>query len=195
MLGSVVEAVSGQKLDVFLESRILGPLGMQDTAYLVPKAKYSRVVGTNRRGEDGTFVEGPMPDTLPATVAGDAGLYGTAGDYALFLQMLLDRGKLGDTRILSEKSARTMFENHTGSVAVKEQQSTNPGFSRNFPVGVGKDQLGARLPACGRATAEPSEPGSGSWAGVFNTHFFVDPVKGLGVIVMLQTLPFYTTRR
>src|SRR5687768_5633412 len=123
VLGQVVEAISGQKLDAFLDSRILQPLGMQDTSYLVPTPKYSRVVAVNARGSDGRFVERPMPATLPASVAGDGGLYGTAGDYGLFLRMLLNDGKLGNTRILSEKSARTMFENHMGKVVVQPQES------------------------------------------------------------------------
>src|SRR5262245_41042870 len=172
VLGDVVEVVSGEKLDVFLESHILRPLGMRDTAYVVPKTKYSRVVGLNRRGEDGQFVEAPMPDTLPVTVAGDAGLYGTAGDYALFLQMLLNRGKLGDTRILSEKSAGTMFENNSGDVVVGEQQSINQSFSRSFPVGVGKDHWGLGFQLAAEQVPNRRTVGSGSWAGAFNTHFF-----------------------
>jgi methyl acetate hydrolase len=107
VLGHVVEAISGQKIDAFLESRILKPLGMHDTSYLVPAAKYPRVVAVNARGDDGRFVERPMPATLPATVQGDGGLYGTASDYGLFLRMLLNGGRLGSTRILSERSART----------------------------------------------------------------------------------------
>ena len=65
VLGDVVEAISGQKLDAFLESRILGPLGMRDTSYLVPSAKYARVVAVNTRGADGKVVEQPVPATLP----------------------------------------------------------------------------------------------------------------------------------
>jgi CubicO group peptidase (beta-lactamase class C family) len=191
VLGDVIEAVSAQKLDVFLESHILQPLGMHDTSYLVPKAKYPRVVGVNRRGPDGKFVEGPMPDTLPATVAGDAGLYGTAGDYGFFLRMLLNHGKLGSTRILSDKSVKTLFENHTAGVVVMEQQSINPGLSNNFPVGVGKDHWGLGFQLAAEPLPNRRSPGSGSWAGVFNTHFFLDPKKEIGVIVMMQTLPFY----
>jgi CubicO group peptidase (beta-lactamase class C family) len=158
VLGDVIEAVSAQKLDVFLESHILQPLGMHDTSYLVPKAKYPRVVGVNRRGPDGKFVEGPMPDTLPATVAGDAGLYGTAGDYGFFLRMLLNHGKLGSTRILSDKSAKTLFENHTAGVVVMEQQSINPGLSNNFPVGVGKDHWGLGFQLAAEPPAESTQP-------------------------------------
>jgi CubicO group peptidase (beta-lactamase class C family) len=191
VLGHVVEAISGQKIDVFLESRILGPLGMTDTAYLVPTTKYARVVGVNARGNDGKFVERPMPATLPAQVQGDGGLYGTPSDYGLFLRMLLNRGTLNGKRILSEKSVKTMFESHTGSVVVKEQQSANLSLSKNFPVGAGKDKWGLGVQLAADKAPNRRSPGSGTWAGIFNTHFFLDPSKEVGVVVMMQTLPFY----
>jgi methyl acetate hydrolase len=191
VLGSVVEVISGQKIDAFLESRILHPLGMHDTSYLVPPAKYPRVVGVNARGADGKFVERPMPATLPANVAGDGGLYGTASDYGLFLRMLLNDGRLGSTRILSEKSARTMLENHMGKVVVQPQESANQALSRNFPLGAGKDRWGLGFQLAAEKQSNRRTPGSGTWAGIFNTHFFVDPGRDIGVVVMMQTLPFY----
>jgi CubicO group peptidase (beta-lactamase class C family) len=191
VLGHVVEAIAGQKIDAFLESRILGPLGMQDTVYLVPTAKYSRVVAVNARGADGKFVERPMPATLPATVQGDGGLYGTASDYGLFLRMLLNRGTLNGRRILSERSVKTIFENHMGNVVVKEQESANQTLSRNFPTGAGKDRWGLGFQLAAEKLPNRRAPGSGTWAGIFNTHFFVDPGREIGVVVMMQTLPFY----
>src|SRR5688500_5058153 len=75
VLGHVVETISGRKIDAFLESRILKPLGMLDTSYLVPTAKYPRVVAVNTRSADGRFVEQPRGATIPAQVQGDGGLY------------------------------------------------------------------------------------------------------------------------
>ena len=73
VLGSVVEVISGQKIDAFLESRILQPLGMHDTSYLVPPAKYPRVVAVNTRGAMESSWSGrcrqPCPPPLPATAA------------------------------------------------------------------------------------------------------------------------------
>ena len=191
VLGQVVEAISGQKIDAFLESKILLPLGMHDTFYLVPTTKYARVVAINRRGNDGKFTELPVPATIPATVQGDGGLYGTPSDYGLFLRMLLNRGTLNGKRILSVKSARTMLVSHTGNVVVKPQQSADQALSRNFPFGAGRDRWGLGFQIA--ATRQPNRrsPGSGTWAGIFNTHFFIDPTKEIGVVVMMQTLPFY----
>ena len=191
VLGLVVEAISGQKIDAYLQARILGPLGMNDTSYLVPTTKYSRVVAVNARNASGKFEERPVPATIPATVQGDGGLYGTASDYGLFLRMLLNRGTLNGKRILSEQSAKLMLEPATGSVVVKEQQSANLSLSRNFPVGAGKDKWGLGFQLAADKLPNRRSPGSGTWAGIFNTHFFIDPSRELGVVVMMQTLPFY----
>ena len=191
VLGLVVEAVSGQKIDAYLQARVLGPLGMNDTSYLVPTTKYSRVVAVNARDASGKFEERPVPATIPATVQGDGGLYGTASDYGLFLRMLLNRGTLNGKRILSEQSAKLMLEPASGTVVVKEQQSANLSLSRNFPVGAGKDKWGLGFQLAAEKQPNRRSPGSGTWAGIFNTHFFIDPSRELGVVVMMQTLPFY----
>ena len=191
VLGHVVEAISGQKIDAFLDARILKPLGMHDTGYAVPQSKNPRVVAVNTRGNDGKFVERPMPATIASPVQGDGGLYSTAADYGLFLRMLLNRGRLGNTRILSEKSARSMFDNHTGKVVVQRQISAAPALSRDFPVGAGEDTWGLGFQLARAKRPNMRTPGSGTWAGIFNTHFFIDPAREIGVVVMMQTLPFY----
>ena len=199
VLGLVVASISGQKIDAFMEARILSPLGMKDTGYLVPPSKYPRVVDVNQRGADGKFTErsavqrplnGSGP-TIPAQVQGDGGLYSTAADYGLFLRMVLNGGKLGTARILNEKTVKTMFENHTGSVVVPLQQSTNLSLSQNFPVGAGEDHWGLGFQLAKTKRPNMRSPGSGTWAGIFNTHFFIDPTREIGVVVMMQTLPFY----
>jgi methyl acetate hydrolase len=164
---------------------------MHDTAYLVPQAKYPRIVGINSRGADGKFVERPAPASYPASVAGDGGLYGTASDYALFLRMLLNQGKAGTTRILSEKAVKAMLEPQTGAVTVRELESANLALSKNFPTGAGRDKWGLGFQLAADQLPNRRSPGSGTWAGIFNTHFFIDPKKEIGVIVMMQTLPFY----
>jgi methyl acetate hydrolase len=132
-----------------------------------------------------------MPATLTASVAGDGGLYGTASDYGLFLRMLLNRGTLGNTRILSDDSVKSMFDNNTGKVVVRTQQSANLLLSKNFPEGAGKDHWGLGFQLAADRVPNRRAPGSGTWAGIFNTHFFIDPASHVGVIVMMQTLPFY----
>jgi CubicO group peptidase (beta-lactamase class C family) len=192
VLGTLVETISGQKLDAFLEARILGPLAMADTTYAVPQSKYPRVVAVNARA-NGAYVERPLGGTLPANVAGDGGLYSTAGDYAQFVRMLLNGGRAGSARLLDERTVRSMFQNHTGKVVVPLQRSTNQSLSKDFPFGAGEDNwgLGFELAQPKTRKANTRASGSGTWAGIFNTHFWIDQKNEVGVIVMMQTLPFY----
>ena len=84
VLGSIVEKVSGQPLDVFLKTRIFDPVGMKDTFYLVPPDKHDRVVTLHVRRGTG-LAELPIPAMAQSPVRGDGGLYSTAGDYGRHL--------------------------------------------------------------------------------------------------------------
>ena len=71
------------------------------------------------------------------------------------------------------------------------QVSAAPALSKDFPLGAGRDKWGLGFQLAADRQANRRSPGSGTWAGIFNTHFFVDPQKEIGVVVMMQTLPFY----
>ena len=157
VLGNVVEVISGQKLDAFLESRILQPLGMHDTSYLVPTAKYPRVVAVNARGTDGKFVERPMPATLArqrcrrrrpvrhgrATTDCSCACSSTAASWA-------------SERILSEKSveddAREPHRQRRGAAAAVGESVA----LEELPGGRRQGPMGARLSARRGAAAEPA---------------------------------------
>ena len=192
VLGEVIEKISGQKIDAYLEARILGPLGMRDTTYTVPSAKTPRVVTRHQRA-DGKIAEIPNPDPIPPTIRGDGGLYSTAPDYARFVQMILNRGQLGSVRLLKEQTVREMTRNQTGSVKVRLQPTAEPLRSRPYPLGAGEDVwgLGFQLAAPAKSVANMRRPGSMSWAGINNTFFWIDPQQQIGVIVLMQLLPFY----
>jgi methyl acetate hydrolase len=192
VLGMVIEKISGQRIDAFLESRILGPLGMRDTTYTVPTAKTSRVVNRNQKA-DGTINEIPNPAEIPATIRGDGGLYSTAADYSRFIQMILNRGELGGVRLLKEQTVREMAKNQTGDVKVRLQPTADPLRSRHYPLGAGEDVwgLGFQLAAPAKPSAGMRRPGSMNWAGINNTFFWIDPQSEIGVIVLMQMLPFY----
>ncbi|HEU4686917.1 MAG TPA: serine hydrolase domain-containing protein, partial [Vicinamibacterales bacterium] len=191
VLGLVIEKISGQRIDAFLEARILGPLGMRDTTYAVPAAKTSRVVNRNQKA-DGKITEIPNPAEIPATVRGDGGLYSTAADYSRFIQMILNDGKLGDVRLLKEQTVRDMERNQTGEVKVRLQPTAEPLRSRPYPLGAGEDVwgLGFQLAAPAKPVANMRRPGSMNWAGINNTFFWIDPQSEIGVIVLMQVLPF-----
>ncbi len=192
VLGMVIEKISGQRIDAFLAARILGPLEMRDTTYAVPAAKTSRVVNRNQKA-DGKITEIPNPAEIPATVRGDGGLYSTAADYSRFVQMILNRGKLGSVRLLKEQTVRDMERNQTGDVKVRLQPTADPLRSRPYPLGAGEDVwgLGFQLAAPAKPVANMRRPGSMNWAGINNTFFWIDPQSEIGVIVLMQMLPFY----
>ena len=192
VLGDVIEKVTGERIDAYLEKHILGPLGMRDTTYTVPPAKYSRVVTTNQRA-NGTIRETPNPDPIPATIRGDGGLFSTAADYSRFVQMILNQGQLGGVRILKESTVAEVSKNQTGSVKVRLQPSADPMRSRPYPLGAGEDVWGLGFQIAAPKSPNPSmrSPGSMSWAGINNTFYWIDPQKQIGAVILMQVLPFY----
>jgi len=192
VLGMVIEKISGLTIDKYLEARILGPLGMKDTTYAVPSSKTARVVSRNQR-TDGKIVEIPNPDPIPPTIRGDGGLYSTAADYGRFVQMILNQGQLGGVRILKEQTVREMSRNQTGNVKVRLQPTAEPLRSKPYPLGAGEDVwgLGFQIAAPAKPAANMRRPGSMNWAGINNTFYWIDPEKQIGVVVLMQILPFY----
>lgn len=192
VLGQVVEKITGAGLDKFLANRILGPLELQDTSYTVPASKMNRAVTIQRR-QEGKLVETPNTDKLESPVAGDGGLNSTAADYIKFLQMFLNNGKFRGTTLLGKDSIRAMSKNQIGDVIVRTQPTTNPGLSQDFPIGAGRDKFGFGFQITMPNTENPNlrSPGSYTWAGIYNTHFWVDPKRKIAAVIMMQVLPFY----
>ena len=151
VLGYLVQVVSGKTLDEFFRTRIFEPLGMKDTHFYVPENKLNRLAAAYTwypekglsRFPDTPIVEGAFsysadyPYRGPKKLyAGGAGLCSTAADYARFCQMMLDRGKSGNTRLVSRKSVELMTQDHLGKV------SPDQGFGLGFGVDGGQVAFG-----------------------------------------------------
>ena len=195
VLGMVVEKITGEPLEAYYQERIFKPLGMADTSYAVPAAKQSRVP-TQYSRIDGHLQEqprAPIPATPTAPFRGDGGLYSTVEDYGKFMQMMLNGGHLGSAKILSEKSVKMMGENQIGSIFVELQPDADQIRTKPFPLGAGHDKfgLGFQIASNDPQYAAFRSAGSMSWAGIFNTEFWIDPVKHVGGVQMMQVLPFY----
>ncbi len=192
IVATVLERIEGRGLDSFIRERIFEPLGMRDTSYIVPAAKHDRVV-TKHRPDDGVLVESPRPVDIRSAVSGNGGLYGTAGDYAKFMQLFLNDGVTpSGTRLLSVESIRVMGQNQLGSVRVSLQDEPLPDLARAFPVGAGRDGFGLGFQITGQhSDRHMRAPGSMSWAGIFNTEFWIDPTASIGAVLLMQYLPFY----
>jgi CubicO group peptidase (beta-lactamase class C family) len=193
VLGRVVEVASGQPFDVFLRERIFKPLGMVDTDFVVPDAKWSRLATVY--SPDAAAGIRPMKDpesfgnTHMSPIAyykpgkkyfsGGAGLTSTIRDYARFALMLSGGGAVDGVRLLSPKTIELMSASHTGDL-------TTPGLLLGPGVGFG---LGFSVVTDLAATQALGSEGMYGWSGIYGTNFWVDPQEKLVAIVMVQKYP------
>jgi CubicO group peptidase (beta-lactamase class C family) len=195
VLGLIVEKVTGSTLESWYQEHIFKPLGMVDTSYAIAADKQSRLAPqfTRASGKMEPLPKGQVASTPTAPFRGDGGLYSTVEDYSKFVRMLLNGGTLNGKKILSESSVRMMGENAIGDIFVERQPDADKLRTKPFPLGAGKDKfgLGFQIAANDPSTKGFRSPGSMSWAGIFNTEFWVDPVKHVGGVHMMQLLPFY----
>jgi len=195
VLGFIVEKVTGSPLEPWYQEHIFKPLGMGDTSWAVAPDKQARLAPqfTRANGKMEPLPKATVPSAPTAPFRGDGGLYSTVEDYSKFVRMLLNEGTLGSAKILSPASVRQMGQNAMGSIFVQLQPDADKQRTRPFPLGAGKDKfgLGFQLAADDPGTKGFRSPGSMSWAGIFNTEFWVDPVRKIGGVHMMQLLPFY----
>ena len=181
ILGVVIEKASGLSLDEFLRTRIFQPLKMPDTHFYLPESKRDRLA-TVYSLQDGTLTragkertgQGDYADGPRQSFSGGAGLLSTAGDYARFLQMVLNGGELDGVRLLSPKTVELMTSSHTGALF----NEGRTGFGLGFEV----------VEHVGRS-AEHGSVGLFSWGGAYHTDFWGDPQEKVVAVLMTQLLP------
>ncbi len=179
VVGRIVEVVSGQSLGTFLQERILAPLGMRDTSFLVPEDKYERVVEPFDRDPDtGKPVQLVVKETRQRFESGGGGLWSTMDDYTRFAQMLYRGGTLDGTRIIGRKTLAFMASDHLGPNVRNGTPSLlapGHGFGLGFCV---------RL-VPGMAST-PGTPGEFYWGGLAGTVFWIAPQEELFAMMMIQ---------
>jgi methyl acetate hydrolase len=192
-LGRVVEAVAGTALDVVVKEKITGPLGMDDTMFRLDEHRYANCVALHVPGEDRSWVSsGEILNQTPDWWAGGHGLYSTPRDYVRFERMLLRGGELDGERILTQETVDAAFTNQIGDLDFPPEIPTaDPPVTASFNAGPGwKWGYGLLL----NTTDIPGmrRAGTGAWAGLFNTHFFVDRTTGICASIYTNSLPFVT---
>jgi CubicO group peptidase (beta-lactamase class C family) len=168
VLGRIVEVVSGQPFDEYLQEHVFGPLGMDETGFSVAPEDSGRFAVLYQEGEDGLspvgeFAGVPQPYTDVTFFSGGGGLVSTADDYLRFTRMLLNGGELDGVRLLSPKTVDLMMQNHLSIP-----------FSPGYGFG-----LGGQVVVDVAATARPGSVGAFSWSGAAKTYFFIDPEEEL----------------
>ena len=182
VLGRLVEVVSKQGFDAFVKTRILQPLGMDDTAFWADAAARPRLTTVYRRAQDGTVAPFEIEDVpfteQPALIEGAVGLLSTAEDFVRFSQMLLNKGELGGVRLLKPETVASMTVNALAP-PILEQKGGSVGWGHgNVDIVVGEGSRGY-LTAIGEY----------GWDGSAGTFFSVDRSKELVVTLMTQNLP------
>lgn len=178
--GRLIEIISGQTLDVFFEERIFKPLGMNDTAFYVPKEKADRLAELYGKGEDGTIFlyreEGLYWDvTEPHPIlSGGGGLLSTVPDYWRFAQMVANGGELDGVRILKPETVAMMTQNQIP----EEIREHTRGFGLNFGIVTDTNRHG-----------EYARLGELYWGGAASTFFWIDPTDDIVAIIMTQMIP------
>jgi CubicO group peptidase (beta-lactamase class C family) len=190
--GRIVEATSGQPLDVYFREHILGPLGMNDTGFTTTPEQRARQVSVHQRKSDGSLEPQPLETPFtPEYYAGGGGLYSTAPDYLTFLQMLLHGGSWNGARILRPETVAQMGTNQIGDIEAGVLKTYVPARSNDvdfFPGMPLRWGLGYMM------NLQPGPDGrsanSLTWAGIFNTYYWIDPSKHVTGMIMTQVLPF-----
>ncbi len=181
VLGYLVQMVSGQPFDAFLQERILGPLGMVDTAFDVPETKRDRLAVNYQPDKEKGMAVFDAPETSRYTKptrcpAGGMGLVSTLGDYYRFTQMLFNQGELDGQRLLGRKTVELMHSNHLRDGVYRDG---NPALGFGLGFGVTLDV---------ERTQTLGSVGAYGWGGAATTRFGIDPQEELIHVEMTQLM-------
>jgi CubicO group peptidase (beta-lactamase class C family) len=190
--GRLVELISGESFDQFLQEQIFEPLGMVDTGFAVPENKVHRFAANYERTvDDGLrLIDSPETSRYAQDItyfSGGSGLVSTARDYLRFAQMLLNKGELEGERILGRKTVELMTSNHlpgNGDLTSMGQ----PVFSETPYDGIGFG-LGFSVMLDPATANILGTPGEFAWGGAASTYFWVDPEEELIAILLTQLMP------
>ncbi|WP_050628754.1 serine hydrolase domain-containing protein [Bradyrhizobium viridifuturi] len=178
VLGRVIEVVSGQNFDQFLQSRLFAPLHMVDSGFSVPPDKLDRLVAVPGAQPSVLFWDGDVgkPQTF---FSGGGGIVSTVPDFLRFCQMLLNGGELDGVRILKPETVRLMLTNSMPPDIHFAGHEAGPAYGTGWG-------LGFAIRTNPNFSLIPGAVGSFNWQGSWGTFFSVDPVQKLILIMMMQ---------
>jgi CubicO group peptidase (beta-lactamase class C family) len=190
--GRVVEVVSGMSFDAFLKKRLFQPLGMTSTTFYPSASERARQVTAYAKNATTGSLEAvpPRPEFGPRDrpPQGNGGLYSTAEDYGRFCQMLLGGGRFQGVRYLSEASMKQLSTPQT-------PETLPTGFFQNDTYGRRGLNYGWALGTCVLKAPHDGvpamlSPGTFGHGGAWGTQAWVDPVRGVAYVLMVQRSNF-----
>jgi methyl acetate hydrolase len=199
-VGKIVEEVSGEPLETHFKKNIFEPLGMNDTTFEITAAQRTREASGHHRQPDGSLKPEPMepapkPQAAPRHHSGGGGIYSTAPDYLTLIRTLMHGGSFEGARILQPETVALMGQNQIGPVEAGILKTTAPLISNDvdFFHGISlKWGFGHMINM--QPVPEARSAGSMTWAGLYNTYYWIDPKKRVAAVFMTQVLPFADER-
>ncbi len=188
--GKAVEAVSGQTLAQYMEDNILAPLGMTDTAFRIGDGQRARLAKIHARTPEGMVATDTEIPQDPEFHMGGGGLYATVGDYLKFTQMILHGGTFNGARVLAPETVATMSRNAMGGLVCNAMKTAAAGLSGDVDFVAGM-KWGLSFLINPEALPTGRSAGSLAWAGLANSYFWIDTVKGVTGVYATQLLPFF----
>jgi CubicO group peptidase (beta-lactamase class C family) len=192
VVGHLIEVISGQRLDVYLRERVLEPLGMRDTNFVLSDEQAARFAANYERQGDGSLKMIDDPDQSNyrnrSFFSGGGGLLSTAPDYFRFTSMMQNMGELDGVRLLGRKTVELMTMNHLPGGQDLTDLAQAGMFTETAYAGVGFGLGFSVMQSPARAQILGS-PGEFAWGGAASTAFWIDPVEDLIVIFMTQLMP------
>ena len=200
-VGRIVEATSGEPLDDYLRLHILEPLGMKDTGFVISAEQRAREASGHRRKADGSLAAQPkeppsaQQPKVPHAFSGGGGIYSTAPDYLTLIRALMHGGTLDGIRILRSDTVALMGQNQIGDIEAGVLKTMAPGVSNDVDFFPGIDlRWGFGHMINMQDVPEGRSAGSLTWAGLYNTYYWIDPKKRVAAVFMTQVLPFADER-
>lgn len=189
LAGRIVEIVSGESFDAFLQKRLFDPLGMPNTTFYPSAAQRARMATAYSKNKGTGALEAVPPrsgfgyEGRDHPPQGNGGLYSTAPDYARFCQMLMNHGTLDGRRYLSEAAVKELSTVHTGDLPT--------GFFQDATYGRHGANYGWGIATCILKTPHEGavamlSPGTFGHGGAWGTEAWIDPVKGVAYLIMIQ---------
>ena len=192
VIGHLIEVISGQRLDAYLRERILDPLGMRDTGFVLEDQQVARFAANYERQGDGSLkmIDNPEQSSYRkrSFFSGGGGLLSTAPDYFRFTSMLQNMGELDGTRLLGRKTVELMTMNHLPGGQDLTDLAQAGMFTETAYAGVGFG-LGFSVQQSPARAQILGSVGEFAWGGAASTAFWIDPAEDLIVIFMTQLMP------
>lgn len=186
--GYLIEILSGQPLDEYLQENVLCPLQMTNTHFQLPKRKLDHFTVGYSAASDGTLTIAELPSESrflkeQAIINGGGGLVSTTNDYLNFCRMLLNKGSLFNNQILKPQTIDLMTKDHLASVRKYTSKSELSAGNNGFGLGFSIEKKNIN-----------DDYGVYGWGGAVGTYFRIDSKQDLAYIMMIQLSPYRQLR-